>query len=111
MTKKPVTKKTSYSPGSRPVFCGEMADAERRAINKLPTESRLAALLSAAAKYKPAPAPKPSPKKKVVKKSAAKPKSKVKPATAVKKGVKPISQQETVDLHKEAEATQDQLPF
>ena len=109
MAKKPVTKKTSYSPSSRPVFCGEMTDAERKSINKLPTESRLAALLSAAAKYKPAPAPKPSPKKKVAKKQAAKPKSKVKPT--VTKGVKPISQQETVDLRKEAEAVQDQLPF
>lgn len=50
----PEVKKTSYTANTRPVYCGEWTQAERKLLNKLTTEERHDALLEAAKAKKPA---------------------------------------------------------
>ncbi len=75
--KKAASKESSYSPNSRPVWCGEFTPRERELVNKLSADERREALLKAAAKKpavkKPAkPAKVSKPAKKASKPSAKK---------------------------------------
>lgn len=91
--KRPQKEETSYISSSRPVYCGDLSQDERKQIAKLPSEVRRTALLNAAAKYHPKPEPKSSPKaaKPAGKKQPAKKVEKTKPAKKIVKALKPKS--------------------